>query len=282
MAIDAERRPGCLPRHGGRASSARCRADVPRPRILRKRRRGASVSQARRRVGSACDAVRPPARARRAPGHRPQARPGEGRAPGPRDRHDRGVPPGPLRAVPRHRPARARRARGVRRLGRRDPRAHDRHRRGRQVLERRRAHAAAHPPADRARADRRQRGAEAAATCAAIADRRAARRLRALRAAGRQRRDGHAHQGRPRRRRLGAHRHQVLDVGRRAGRLVLRLRQDRPGRLARARRHLVLRRRAGAGPASRSAAPTTRWACGRRHRRAAPRRRAGAGRERRR
>ena len=46
------------------------------------------------------------------------------------------------------------------------------------------------------------------------------------------------------------------------GRLVLRVRQDRSGRLARARRHLVLHRRARAGRASRSGAPTTRWACG--------------------
>ena len=48
----------------------------------------------------------------------------------------------------------------------------------------------------------------------AARDRRAARRVRPLRAAGRQRRDGHAHQGGARRRRLGPQRHEVLDVGR--------------------------------------------------------------------
>ena len=42
---------------------------------------------------------------------------------------------------------------------------------------------------------------------------------------------------------LGAQRHQVLDVGSGAGRLVLRVREDRAGRLAIARRHLVLHRR---------------------------------------
>ena len=65
----------------------------------------------------------------------------------------------------------------------------------------------------------------------------------------------------PGRRHLGAQRHQVLDVGRRAGRLVLRVRQDRSGRLAFARRHLVLHRRTLRCPACRSGAPTTRWAC---------------------
>ena len=63
-------------------------------------------------------------------------------------------------------------------------------------------------------------------------DGRDARRLRAVGAAGGQRRRRHAHQGRARRRRLGAQRHEVLDVGCRAGRLVLRVREDRPGRLA--------------------------------------------------
>ena len=113
-------------------------------------------------------------------------------------------------------------------------------------------------------------------------DRRAARRLRALGAAGRQRRGRHAHQGRARRRRLGAQRHQVLDVGRRAGRLVLRVRQDRPGRLAQARRHLVLHRRALV--AGRLGRPHRRQdgRARRRHRRAHPRRRARPGRERRR
>src|SRR5690349_21553741 len=65
--------------------------------------------------------------------------------------------------------------------------------------------------------------------------RRAARRFRALRAAGGERRRRDAHQGRARRRRLGAQRHEVLDVRRRAGRLVLRVRQDRARRFAQAR-----------------------------------------------
>ena len=59
-------------------------------------------------------------------------------------------------------PARPRDPGGVRRVGRRHPRPHRRHGRGREVLQHRGAHAAAHPPADRPGADRGQRGAEAA------------------------------------------------------------------------------------------------------------------------
>ena len=60
------------------------------------------------------------------------------------------------------------------------------------------------------------------------ADRRRAEAGRVLpvRAPGRQRRDGHAHQGGARRRRLGPQRHQVLDLRRGPGRLVHGLRQD--------------------------------------------------------
>ena len=47
---------------------------------------------------------------------------------------------------------------------------------------------------------------------------------------------------------------------RRAGRLVLRLRQDRPGRLPRPRQHHRASSSSAAGTACRSVAPTRRWA----------------------
>ena len=75
------------------------------------------------RVGSACDAVRPPARVAELQATvRKLAQ--EKVAPRAREIDTTAdVPAGPLRAVPRRRPARARRARGVRRGRRRDPRA---------------------------------------------------------------------------------------------------------------------------------------------------------------
>ena len=200
---------------------------------------------------------------------RPQAGPGQGRAPGPRDRHDA------RRTRRTSSSSSARRGllglvhpRGVRRVRRRDPRPHDRDRRGRQVLQHRRAHAAAHPPADRAGADRRRARSRSSSTCAASrpASMRAGFGLSEPQAGS----DvvGMRTKAVARRRRLGAHRHEVLDVGRRAGRLVLRVRQDRPGRLAQARRHLVLHRRARV--AGRVGRPHRRQdgRAGRRHRRA--------------
>ena len=171
------------------------------------------------------------------------------------------VSAGSLRGLPRRGAARPGDPRGVRRGRGRHSRPHDRDRRGRQVLEHRRVDAAAHPPADRSGADRRQRGAEAdvrARRCA-TGEQRAGFGLSEPQAGSdvvgmrtKAVADG---------RRLGPQRHEVLDVGRRAGRLVLRVRQDRSRRLAQARRHLVLHRRALVARASRSAAPTTRWAC---------------------
>ena len=118
-------------------------------------------------VGSPLDGVRPPAGA--SPSSRPPSASWRRRRsrPGPARSTPRHVPAGPLRAVPRHRPARPRDPRGVRRLGRRDPRPHDRDGRGRQVLQHRRADAAAHPPADRAGADRRAARSRSSSTCAA-------------------------------------------------------------------------------------------------------------------
>ena len=58
----------------------------------------------------------------------------------------------------------------LRRLGRRDPGPHHRHRGGLQVLQRGGPDAAAHPPADGPGDDRRVRGAEASATSRRIAD----------------------------------------------------------------------------------------------------------------
>ena len=204
-----------------------------------------------RRVGSACHAVRPPARARRAAGDRPQDRPGQGRAAGPGDRHDRRVPAGPLRAVPRRRPARPRAsprstaAAGAGILG-----PHDRDRRGREVLEHRRADAAAHPPADRAGADRRAARSRSSSTCAAIADRRAcgpasaspSRRPAATSWACAPRRCATATTGSSPARSAGC-RASCRPTGTACS--------PRPARPTRAQhdRHLVLRRRALAGPA---------------------------------
>jgi len=58
-------------------------------------------------------------------------------------------------------------------------------------------------------------------------------RIRALGAPCRQRRDGHPHPRPAGRRRLDPVRHEVLDVRRPPGRLVLRLREDRTGGVAR-------------------------------------------------
>ena len=190
-------------------------------------------------------------------------------------------PAGPLRAVRRDRPGRALHPRGVRRLRRRDPRARHRHRGGREVLQRRRPDAPAHPAADRPAADRGQRGDEAQVP---HADRhgRAAGRVRALGAPGRQRRHGHAHQGGARRRRLGHQRHEVLDVRGAPGRLVLRVRQDGAGRLPRPRQRHRVRRRAGLGRRLGRPRRQEDGREGRRHRRAAARRGARPGGERRR
>ncbi len=195
------------------------------------------------------------------------------------DRHRRHLSPGRVRGVPRRRAPRPGDPGGLRRWRGRDPRPHARDRRGRQVLQHRRADVVAHAAAHRAGPDRGQRGTEAAVHPAGR-HRRAARRLRALGTAGRQRCCRDAHQGRARRRRLGAQRHEVLDVGRRAGRLVLRVRQDRSRRLPQARRHLVLHRRSHRAGRLRRSHRRQDGCARRRHRRAHPRRRARARRER--
>jgi alkylation response protein AidB-like acyl-CoA dehydrogenase len=64
----------------------------------------------------------------------------------------------------------------------------------------------------------------------------------------------------PAHRRLGAQRHQVLDVGRARGRLVHRVRQDGDP-TSRAHDSITAFIVERSGTASRSAAPTTRWAC---------------------
>ena len=149
------------------------------------------------------------------------------------DEHER-VPPGPLRAVRRHRPHRPVRPRGATAgpapgilgltLAIEEVAKYSNTAALMLLLTR---------LPDRPGADRRQRGAEAAATSRPIAT-----GERAPASGSPSRRPAATSMGMrtkavARRRRLGAHRHQVLDVGRASGRLVLRVRQDRPGRLAR-------------------------------------------------
>ena len=164
----------------------------------------------------------------------------------------------------------------LRRLRRRHPRPRDRDRGGLEVLQRRRAHAPAHPAAHRAAADRGERGAEAASTSRPLAtgEQRAAFGLSEPQAGSDV---------------MGMRTQAVPDgddwvltgtkcwMSRRApGRLVLRLRQDRSRRLARPRQHHRVHRRARLGRRLGRPDRQEDGREGRRHRRAAARRRARA------
>ena len=120
-------------------------------------------------------------------------------------------------------PARAVHPRGVRRVGRGDPRPRPGDRGGHQVLQRLRPHAPAHAPADGPGDDRGDRGPEAALPAGhrATATQRAAFCLSEPGAGSDVAGMTHARRRRPRRRRrLRAQRDQVLDLGGHAGRLV--------------------------------------------------------------
>ena len=206
--------------------------------------------------------LRPAARAGGAPGLRAQARPGAGRAPGAGDRPDRGVPPGPLRAVRRHRPRRPVHPRG--------------------------ATAAPAPGSSGSRIaiEEVAKYSNAAALMLLLtrlptgpaADRRAARSMKRKYltpiATGEQRAAFGLSEPQAGSDVMGMRTKAVQDgddwvltgtkcwmSGVRAGRLVLRVRQDRPGRLPRARQRHRASSSSAAGTASRSVASTRRWAC---------------------
>ena len=214
----------------------------------------------------------------------PPDRPGQGQAPGPRDRRDRASTrrtSSRSSATPACSACASRRSYGG--GGRRHPRAHHRHRGGGEVLEHGGADAAADPAADRVRcmiAGSPRSRSSSTSPGSPTGSQRAAFGLSEPQAGS----DvmGMRTKAVARRRRLGPQRHEVLDVRRRAGRLVHGVRQDvRPTSPPRNHDSITafIVERGWDGVEVGATRPQDGRAR-RRHRRAAARRRAGAGRER--